>query len=48
VGAEAGPKKMEKIAQLKLKTLTEDEYLALIGSRGYVLLMHILAYSTIV
>ena len=30
VGADAGPKKLEKIDQLKIKTLTEDEFLEFI------------------
>ncbi|CAG8611776.1 9572_t:CDS:10, partial [Paraglomus occultum] len=30
VGADAGPKKLEKIEQLKIKTLTEDEFLEFI------------------
>jgi replication factor C subunit 1 len=30
IGADAGPKKLEKIEQLKIKTLTEDEFLEFI------------------
>ncbi|GAA5917835.1 hypothetical protein JCM8208_006381, partial [Rhodotorula glutinis] len=33
LGAEAGPKKLEQIAKHKIKTLDEDGFLALIGSR---------------
>lgn len=33
LGSEAGPKKLETIAKHKLKTLTEDDFLAMIGSR---------------
>ncbi|KAG0151395.1 hypothetical protein CROQUDRAFT_719858 [Cronartium quercuum f. sp. fusiforme G11] len=34
VGSDAGPKKLELIAKHKIKTLTEDEFLELIGSRS--------------
>ena len=37
IGLDAGPKKLETIKKLGIKTLTEDEYLNLIGTRKGVL-----------
>ena len=34
LGLEAGPKKLEMIKKNKIKTLTEDEFLNLIATRG--------------
>lgn len=34
LGADAGPKKLEMIKKNKIKTLTEDEFLNLIATRG--------------
>ncbi|KAI9613718.1 hypothetical protein KEM48_003717 [Puccinia striiformis f. sp. tritici PST-130] len=35
LGSDAGPKKLEMIKKHKIKTITEDEFLALIGSNAF-------------